>query len=152
MGNRGGLMFSWPAEAVPKKAAKAAQWVVFNYSAALTEVFRAFPQLQGDCQGIQKGHGPPSPIMEAISQSDPNISGFNPQRAIQPKSFSRRTRCLMGQSPTSSKNPWSGKVKAKSRRGVLLLHPILVPHRCHFILLLLICQRMKYQLYYSLQL
>jgi hypothetical protein len=34
----------------------------------LTEVFRAFPQFQGKCQGIiQKGHGPPSPIMEAFS-------------------------------------------------------------------------------------
>jgi hypothetical protein len=55
-GNRGGLMFSRPAEAVPKKTAKSAQRVVSNYSASLTEVFRAFPQLQGKCQGIvQKG-------------------------------------------------------------------------------------------------
>jgi hypothetical protein len=44
-GNRGGLMFSRPAEAVPKKKAKSAQRVVSNYSAALTEVFRALPQL-----------------------------------------------------------------------------------------------------------
>jgi hypothetical protein len=48
-GNRGGLMFSRPAEAVPKKAAKTVQQVVSNYSATPTEVFRAFPQLFGKC-------------------------------------------------------------------------------------------------------
>jgi hypothetical protein len=44
-GNLGGLLLSRLAEAVPKKAAGAAQQVVSNYSAALTEIFRAFPQL-----------------------------------------------------------------------------------------------------------
>jgi hypothetical protein len=44
-GNRGGLMLSRPAEAVPKKTAKSAQRVVSNHSASLNEVFRAFPQL-----------------------------------------------------------------------------------------------------------
>jgi hypothetical protein len=49
-GNRGGLMFSSPDEAVHKKAAKSAQRVVFNYSATLTEDIRDFPQLQGKCK------------------------------------------------------------------------------------------------------
>jgi hypothetical protein len=75
-----------------KMAAKSAQRVVSNNLATLTEVFRAFPQLQDKCQGIiQKGHGPPSPIMEAfiwndspqvseaISQSDPNTLGSTPR-------------------------------------------------------------------------
>jgi hypothetical protein len=44
-GNRGGLMFSRPAEAVHKNSTKSAQRLVSNYSATLTEVFRAFPQL-----------------------------------------------------------------------------------------------------------
>jgi hypothetical protein len=54
-----------------------------------------------------------SQVAEAISH--PNTSGFKPQRAIQPKSFSQRTRCLMGQSPTSSNNPSSETVKAFRR-------------------------------------
>jgi hypothetical protein len=60
---------------------------------ALTEVFRDFPQLQGECQGImRKGARPASPsrrlsaevipppqVAEAFSQDDPNTSGFNSQ-------------------------------------------------------------------------
>jgi hypothetical protein len=56
-----------------------------------------------------------SQVAEAISQSDDSTSGFKPQRNIQPKSVSQRTRCLMGQSPTSSNNPKSGKVKVFHR-------------------------------------
>jgi hypothetical protein len=101
-GNRGALMLSRPAEAVHTKTANSEQRVVSNYSANLTQVFRTFPQFQDKCQGIiKKGHGPPSPIMEAfswsypppsqvaeaISQSNPNNTGFKPQRAIKPNSF-----------------------------------------------------------------
>jgi hypothetical protein len=46
----------------------------------------------------------PIPI-GTISQSDHNTPGFKPQRAIQPKSFSQRSRCLIVQPPTSSNNP-----------------------------------------------
>jgi hypothetical protein len=53
--------------------------------------------------GLQLKWFPPQ-VAEAISQSVPNTSGFNCQRAIQPKSFSQRTSCLMGLSPTSSDN------------------------------------------------
>jgi hypothetical protein len=51
-------------------------------------------------------------VAEAISQRDSNTSGFNSQRAIQPKAFSQRTNCLMGQSLTSSNNPLFEKVNA----------------------------------------
>jgi hypothetical protein len=44
-GNRGGLVLSRPAEAVRKETATSAQREVSNYSAILTEIFRALPQL-----------------------------------------------------------------------------------------------------------
>jgi hypothetical protein len=113
-------------------SAKSAQRIVSNNSASLTEVFRAFPQLFGKCHGIIKkgawpafpNHGglqlkwfpPPPQVVEAISQSDHNTSVFKHQRAIQPKPFFlQRTRCLMGQSPTSSNSPLFEKVKAFRR-------------------------------------
>jgi hypothetical protein len=85
-GNRGGLMFSRSTEAVPKKATKSAKRVVSNYSATLTEVFRAFPQLSGKVHWkIQKGHCPPSPIIEAFSRNDfpppPGRRGHQPKRS-----------------------------------------------------------------------
>jgi hypothetical protein len=50
-----------------------------------------------------------------MNQSDHSTSGFKFQRAIQPKSFSQRKHCLMGQFPTSSNNSQSENVKAFRR-------------------------------------
>jgi hypothetical protein len=62
-----------------------------------------FPQLKDKCQGIiQTGHSPPTQIMEAISQSDPNHPGCNSQTSIQPKFLTQMTNCLMG----SSSHQW----------------------------------------------
>jgi hypothetical protein len=94
-------MLSRPVEAVLKKAAKSTQRVISNYSATLTEVFRAFPQLPGKFQGvIEKARGPPTPVMEAftqntfphvaaaIRQSDPKLSGFGSRTSVQTKFLS----------------------------------------------------------------
>jgi hypothetical protein len=76
-------MLSRPAEAVRKKTVKSAQQVVSNYSAFLTEVFRAFPQLQGKCQGIIKKGLPQSwrPSAEVISPPPPSRRGYQPKRS-----------------------------------------------------------------------
>jgi hypothetical protein len=64
-------MVSRPAEALRMKTAKSVQRIVSIYSTTLTEVSRVSSQLQGKCEGfIQKGHVPPSPVMEAFSQND----------------------------------------------------------------------------------
>jgi hypothetical protein len=39
-------------------------------------------------EAFSQSDPPPPPVAEAISQSDPNISGFSSQKATQPKSFS----------------------------------------------------------------
>jgi hypothetical protein len=110
-------------------SAKSAQRVVCNYSANLTEVFPCFSSVVRQMPGYNsKGARPafpnhgglqlkwfPPKVAEAISQSDHNTSGFKPLRAIQLKSSLQRTRCLMGQSPTSSNNPYSENVKAVRR-------------------------------------
>jgi hypothetical protein len=105
-GNRWGLTPSNPVEAAPKKAAKSTR-VVTNYSSTLTEVFRAFPQLQGICQVIiQKAYGLHTPMMEtfsqidspqvaeAFSQIDVNHSEFSSQTSIEPKFLSAKDTFL----------------------------------------------------------
>jgi hypothetical protein len=55
-------MLGRPVEIIPKKAAKSAQRVVSIYSATLTEVFHAFPQLLGKMPGYNsKGARPAFP-------------------------------------------------------------------------------------------
>jgi hypothetical protein len=97
-------MLSRPVEAAPKKAAKSTQQVVSDYSATLTGVFRASPQLEGKCHGIiRKGHSPPTPIMEAFSKKFPP-----PQRPS-----AKAIPTLLGSTPSQPSNHGSfrkGKV------------------------------------------
>jgi hypothetical protein len=65
----------------------------------------------------EKGHGPPSPIMEAfswsdfpqvaqaISQSDHNTSGFKPQRAIHQNPFHKGHIALWDNLPPVATTP-----------------------------------------------
>jgi hypothetical protein len=87
-------------EAAPKKGGQVGE-TSRAFQLGYPEVFRVFSQLQSKRQGIiQKGHGLPTPVMEAfrqndsslvaeaISQSDPNPFVFNSQTYIHPSNQS----------------------------------------------------------------
>lgn len=77
-------------------SARGLLWLVFS---VLFLSFKQMPGYNSNCTP------PPSPITETFSQSDPDTSGFNSKKAVQPKSFSKRTSFMIGQSLTSISNP-----------------------------------------------
>jgi hypothetical protein len=66
----------------------------------------------------------PTPqIADAFSQNDPNTSGFNSQKAIQPKSFWWRTSFLTGQSPTAATSlAWQVKAFCRDKTPLAQVH------------------------------